>query len=621
MCGIAGTLANDTERNLRISAQKMADAMIHRGPDGSGVWLNGQVAFSHQRLSIIDLEGGAQPIVGERGCVLTFNGELYNYIEIRDELTASGTQFKSQSDSEVVVNAYEKWGEKCLSKFIGMFAFAIWDPHKNILFLARDRLGKKPLYYAFGNGSFAFASEIKALMTLYWVRETARVDVRAIADFVTLGYVQTPLTGYKNIQSLPAAHFAAIKMGDRFLSPQCYWNLAQCVNCSSIPYNTVSKDQFADLLNDSIKLRLRSDTPIGLYLSGGIDSSAISVLAKSLSSAPLAAYCVAFRDQNFDESNFARLVAEHLDLPLFIFPCGAPTSNIIEKLISHVGEPFADTSSSPTYLLNHMASSKIKVALSGDGCDEILAGYPTYMADRFQRLYRFAPKILGQWLPAVAGRFLKPSSAKLGWHYKSQQFFSAAGLSPEEAHFWWRRVFSPSQTASLLAPIQDELCGYDPFDRYNSYFKDVAKGEGSFLRKSQYVDIKTWLQDDVLVKVDRYSMAHSVEVRSPFLDHRLVEFCLKLEDRAKISRGRGKNILRAFMRDTLPKKTLSRPKEGFGAPTRHLSVRKTSPKMAQYINPNFVLDETREDTTYKSFALAALKVWFDQFSDYKRTEK
>lgn len=619
MCGIAGLMSAGSAEALAAAAGRMADALVHRGPDEGGTWSDGVVGFGHRRLSIIDLADGQQPMRSDSGCVLTYNGEIFNYLEIRDELAAAGTRFHTHSDTEVVLKAYEAWGEACVERFNGMFAFALWNPRTGRLFLARDRLGKKPLYFAFGAGGFAFASEIKALLTLPWVRDAATPDPCALVDFLTLGYVLTPKTAFANIQRLPAAHRATLAPGDGTLAASEYWRLDAVAGRAEIPYAAAARDRFAALLDDAVRLRLRADVPVGVYLSGGLDSSAIAAIAVRHGGDAVRAYTVSFSDARFDEAPHARGVARHLGMAIDTIPCGAPTPDLVPRLAWQADEPFSDTSSAPTYLLNRAAAGHVKVALSGDGCDEILAGYPTYKADRYYQVYRRVPAPLRGLLRGLAS-VLPPSYRKLSFDYKLRQFLSADGLSRERAHYWWRTVFPPDEVAALLGDgARAAAAGYDPYDTFDGYFRRVADGGASFLRRSQYVDVKTWLQDDILVKADRFSMAHSVEVRSPFLDHRLVELSLALADDAKMGPGGQKTILRDLMSAQLPPSILKRPKEGFGAPTRHLGAVSVASARPDLVNPAFTLDPAREDVTYKSFALTILQEWLTLFDGYGRT--
>lgn len=614
MCGIAGILApQPADPDALTSVVKgMADTLIHRGPDGDGMWSDGLAAFGHRRLAIIDLVDGDQPMRSERGTVITYNGEVYNYLEIRKELEDAGIRFRTRSDTEVVLRAFEHWGEDCVARFNGMFALAIWDPSRRKLFIARDRLGKKPFHYTFGTDGFVFASEIGALRTLPSVRAAGAIDAEALVDYLALGYVLTPKTIHRNIRTLPPATHAWIAPGDTALTPRGYWALEDHVRDTRISYDARARDDFANILEDAVRLRLRADVPVGLYLSGGLDSAAIASEAVRAGGGRVAAFTVSFDEASFDESADARRTARAVGMPITVIPSGAPHPSTIPALVRHAGQPFADTSSAPTYLLNKAAARHTKVALGGDGGDEILAGYPTYRADQLQRIYQYAPRALGRGLERLVTLAMRPSYRKLSIYYKLRQFLRAAGLSREEAHYWWRVIFDAGERDVLLAPaLRTAAGGYRAAHRYRELFGLVEGGDASFLARAQYVDIKTWLADDILVKADRFSMAHSVEVRSPFLDHRLVEFCLRLEDRAKITATRQKVILRDVMAKHLPAEVLARRKQGFGAPTRQLGVLAPSPASIQALNPNYHLNPAHDDITYKSFSLAILNGWFD----------
>ena len=614
MCGIAGIMTPQPidPDALTFAARTMADTLIHRGPDSAGTWSNGHVAFAHRRLSIIDIEEGKQPMHTERGTVITYNGEIYNYLEIRQDLEAAGILFHSQSDTEVVLRAFEHWGTACVEHLNGMFAFAIWDAGRRKLFLARDRLGEKPLYYAFGRGGFAFSSEIQGLRTLTWVQDSAEIDAEALIDYMSLGYILTPKTIYRNMRSLPPACWAWVAPGDVGIKPTNYWSLEDSVLSDPIPYNAKTRMTFAGLLESAVSLRLRADVPVGLYLSGGLDSAAIAAEASRSGRGRVVAYTVSFPEASFNESDAARQTAQLLGMPITVIPSGVPELSLIPDLVRHSGQPFADTSSGPTYLLNKAAAPKVKVALSGDGGDEVLAGYPTYQADRLQTVYRHIPGFLGKGMERLVALTMRPSYRKLSYYYKLRRFLAAAGLDREEAHYWWRVVFDDKECKALLSPtLHAAAAGYHPKTKFLDLFRTVNGNAASFLRRAQYVDIKTWLVDDILVKTDRFSMAHSVEVRTPFLDHRLVEFCLRLEDRAKIAGTQQKVILRDIMAEQFPKNILRRRKQGFGAPTKQLGVLKSSAAGQKALNPAFRLNPRLDDVTYKSFSLAMLNAWFN----------
>jgi len=612
LCGIAGFAGPRTYHadDVTPRLKEMSDALVHRGPDDSGLWYDNGVGFAHRRLSIIDIDGGAQPMAGDRGCVIVFNGEIYNYLELRADLESDGIVFQTKSDTEVVLKLYEKFGPDCLSRLIGMFALAIWDPAAKRLFLARDRLGKKPLYYAVRQGTLYFASELKGLLAHPEFQTGLDIDPRALSDYLSFGYVLTPKSFYRDVFRLPAAHFAFFAPETGTLETHEYWRLEEFFLAPRLPNDAATKSEFTALLDDAVRLRLRADVPIAMSLSGGIDSAAILESVARQSVGDITSYSVGFNDPSFDESVQARETANFLGIP---FEKLSNSDAALEDLVWHADTPLADTSISPTHALYAAIGQRSKVALSGDGGDELLAGYETYRADALYRHYRRTPLPLQKLAARAAQRWLKPSYKKVSFDYKLRQFLAASGLSREDAHIWWRTIFSAQEKRGLLTPELTEMCeGYDPATAAAAYFAKV--GGASFLDQTQFVDIKTWLQDDILVKVDRMSMASSVEVRCPFLDHRLVEFCAQLPNRAKLKGAQKKVILREVLSGRLPESVVHGRKSGFNAPTaRDLGKMKRLLRTNGRFRSDFAFDPAQEDVTFKLFSLNVLHDWFERF--------
>jgi len=598
----------------------MTNAIVHRGPDEEGFWDTDGVYFGYRRLSVIDISSGSQPMTGESGSVIVFNGEIYNYLELKKELEAKGALFKTNSDTEVLLAAYEHWGEDCLEHLIGMFAFAIWDPRRRKLFLARDRVGKKPLYYFQDKGFFAFASELKALLALPEVKQKLTIDAHAVSDFLSLGYILTPKSIFKNISKLPAAHSAWLDPADMRLDIREYWDIKPAYTAEREPYDNRARQTFTDLFHEAVKVRLHADVPLGAFLSGGIDSAAVVAAMASASSTPVHAFCIGFKEESYDESEYAKLVAEQLKIDLAVHEQPPLPKAGLASLVWQTDEPFADTSIMPTYLLNKKARENVTVALSGDGGDELLAGYPTYRADALHKYFMKIPGGLRALAGGLAQSFLRPSYKKVSWDYKIRHFLKSRNLSPERAHYWWRVIFSEEEKRQIMSEdLLAECRDYDPFDNFEQRFREVAKAD--FLSQTLYVDMKTWLQDDILVKADRMSMASSLEVRSPFLDHRLLEFCARLDGPAKIKASRQKVILKDAMKGTLPSRILSRTKRGFNAPTRHFGAENLAQASAHraLFKTGFALDPKLEDISYKSFAFATLGHWLNMYEHYEKT--
>lgn len=620
MCGIAGIVYSDRHlpETMAAAIQPMTDALAHRGPDGAGIWQGSGIVLGHRRLSIIDLAGGAQPMVGPSGSVIVFNGEIYNYRELRTELESKGYRFRTDSDTEVLLAGFEQFGDKVLERLVGMFAFAIWEPDKKRLFLARDRLGKKPLFYFEGPDFFAFASELKSLLTLDEIRQRVDIDPLALSDYLSLGYVLTPRSILKGIVKLPAGHAAHFDSRQGSFRTWPYWRLENFVKNKRRNYDAAAQEEFMGLLDDAVRLRLRSDVPLAGYLSGGIDSASVMALAARQLGGSLSAYCVGFADPSFDEYDAARRTADHLGVNLARLPCQDMQEDELGRLVDFCDEPFADTSQIPTFQLNREASRHTTVALTGDGADECLAGYSTYRADVLHRHFCRIPEGLRQMSQILGSRLFRPSYRKVSFDYKLRRFMASGHLDPKRAHCWWRAIFNDEEKRRILTPDAMQACaGYDPFETVLYYFKPVAGA--SFLDQCLYVDIKTWLQDDILVKADRMSMANGVEVRSPFLDHRLVEFLAGLEPSAKMAGFSQKRILRHAMRKFLPASALNRGKQGFNAPVMQYGFRAvTCRDFPEFFRHDLILDPRAEDITFKSFALGMLDIWLKKFAVYKR---
>jgi asparagine synthase (glutamine-hydrolysing) len=621
MCGICGWINREPRTDLTIEILKNMSCQIrHRGPDAEGFFLSDSVALAHQRLSIIDLSNGQQPMRNAAGQTIVFNGEIYNFIELRNKLRQLGRVFKTQSDTEVLLEAYAEWGLSFLDRLIGMFSFAIYDPQRQELIMARDRLGKKPFFYFYDDKLFAFGSEIKSLLALPPVRETAKLDPCAVSDFLSLGYVLTPKTIFKNIRKLPAAHYAVFSLRTGSLVLKAYWDLSSFYHPDhKRPLSKATYDQFMNLLRDSVRIRLRSDVPLGGFLSGGIDSATVVALMKRESTEPVRTFCVGFKEKSYDESAEAKRTAQYLGVDFETAYAKNPSEGDVSRMAWFFDEPFADNSLIPMYLLNEEAKKRVTVVLSGDGGDELLAGYPTTLADHLYSYYQKIPGFLQEGLLSLAKNLLRPSYRKVSMDYKILQFLKSKGMSREKAHFSWRTFFSEEEKQRIMHPDIWKSCrDYDPFDTFKTYFTEA--GHASFFDQTLYVDQKTWLQDDILVKVDRMSMAHAVEVRSPFLDHRLVEFAARLPQKSKFDGKKQKIILNDVIKSYLPEDVLRRPKRGFNYPSGYCGVTNLSAALFPgVLLPGFSLDPKKEDVTFKSFNLKALLVWLTMFEHYKKS--
>ncbi|MBI3446377.1 MAG: asparagine synthetase B, partial [Magnetospirillum sp.] len=430
-----------------------------------------------------------------------------------------------------------------------------------------------------------------------------------------LGYILSPKTILKGVSRLGAAECAWYRLDDDGFESRRYWDLASHVLA---PRAAHDPEQFRALFDDAVAVRLRSDVPLGAFLSGGVDSASVVASMAAQSASRVHAYCVGFEDDSFDESDFARAAAAHMGVDIEVTRQQALPVSELSRLVWHTDEPFADNSMMPTYLLNQVARRKVTVALSGDGADELLAGYPTYRADQIHRLWSRMPGFVRRGALAAADRWLKPSYRKVSWDYKLRRFLAGHDLDAGRAHYSWREIFTGADKARLLSPeALAELGDYDPYDSFAQAFAEVKGAD--FLDSCLYVDIKTWLADDILVKADRMSMANSLEVRSPFLDHRLVEYCARLPESAKMDMRRQKVILKEAMAGAIPEGTIRRAKRGFNAPTRQFGfLGVDSPRGAGLLRPDFRLDPAQEDITFKSFSLGVLSQWLDMFERYEK---
>jgi asparagine synthase (glutamine-hydrolysing) len=540
--------------------------MTHRGPDGQGIFRRPGVGLGHRRLAIIDVSGGSQPMSTPDGRFwITYNGEVYNFRDLRQELGVLGHSFRSESDTEVVLLAYATWGPKCVERLSGMFAFAIWDSKERSLFLARDHLGIKPLFCHVSPEGLTFASDLRGLLEDPDVPQG--IDPLAVSDYLSLGYILAPKTIFRGVEKLLPGH--AMVWTPAGLQRFCFWDLAAKLRESSGGMGMTTEatlvDELRARLGRVVDAQMVSDVPVGAFLSGGVDSSAVVGFMVGRAAEPIQTFSVGFEERSYSELGFARVVARYLRTEHQELVVRPELDDLLPKIARSTGEPLGDSSLLPTYLVAELARRKVKVVLSGDGGDEAFGGYDTYVADRLHGLYRRLPGWVRHRViePAVAA--LPVTHRKVSFDYKARQFVAAGEMSREEAHYSWRGLFSEAAKRELLPQeLLREIGEYRPFDVFARYFRDVAGAEP--LAQAQYVDLKTWLADDILVKVDRASMAHSVETRVPLLDRELVELALALPRRLKIRGFRKKYALKAAVAPLLPSKIVNRRKSGFTSP-------------------------------------------------------
>jgi asparagine synthase (glutamine-hydrolysing) len=554
MCGICGLLSrNGRAERDRIAA--MTRTLVHRGPDGEGLHVEGPIALGHRRLSIIDLsECAREPMSNEDGTLwLVFNGEIYNFKELRKDLEARH-QFRSQGDGEVILHLYEERGDEVVRALDGMFAFALWDAKTRRLLVARDRTGKKPLFYYHGPRLFAFASEVKALLAHPDVPRTR--DASALPLYLTYGYVPTPGTFYQGIRALPPAHFLVVT--ERGIEgPTPYWRVR--FEDGHLGDGQQAEERLRGLLQEAVARRLVADVPVGAFLSGGLDSSSVVAFMAAEAAGRVRTFTIGFAGgKEYDETAHARVVARHFATDHTEFVVEPKALELIDRLVWHHDGPFGDSSAVPTYLLSELTRTQVTVALNGDGGDEVFAGY--------LRLYG---GVVSERIPAAAFRALgaalallpEPKDRKHPLRF-AKRFADAGRLPLAERYLRWNGYF----TLDLPQLLRPELQPLADRDRLLDSYRSELDGDGSTLARLLQLNFRTYLLDDLLVKMDRMSMAHGLEARSPFLDTALVEFGASLPNRLRMRWGRGKQLLRRAMKGILPPSILARAKMGFGAP-------------------------------------------------------
>ncbi len=592
MCGICGYITEKGSAN-KEQVRNMANALRSRGPDDEGYYVKDSVALGHRRLSIIDIESGHQPISNESSSIwLVFNGEIYNFKTLRQELQKQGHVFATKSDSEVIIHAYEEYGDECVKLFNGMFAFALWDEEKQRLLLARDRFGEKPLYYAHCNGDFCFASEPKALFC--HPKVSKELDLRSLSRYLAYEYVPWPHSMFKQIRKLPPAHLLVYEHGE--IKIERYWD----PQFRPLATNNEAEicEELINKLREAVRYRLISDVPLGVFLSGGIDSSAIvSLMAELMPSKQIKTFSIAFDDKSFDESHYARLVAKHFDTDHSEHPFNLSTlSDLIPEITSYMDEPLGDGSLIATFLLAKFTRQKVTVALGGDGGDELFAGYPTFAAFRVANLYQHIPKVFRSAIEWGAN-LLPVSTDNFSFDFKVKQFLKGARYPNPIRNQAWIGSFTPDEQQLLFSSdVNRELAGFNPYSKLMELENEHA--QDSPLNRLTYQYFNCYLTDNILFKVDRTSMACSLEARSPFLDHNFAEFVCSIPEHLRLKGLKAKYILKRSLVGKLPEEILSRGKKGFGIPVAKLILGQLRKDFQQefdaekikkegFFNPNF----------------------------------
>jgi len=561
MCGIAGFLNFNKENKVNSSVlKKMTDVISYRGPDGEGAYINNNLALGHRRLAIIDLSTGDQPLFSEdKSIVLIFNGEIYNYIELREDLKKLGHRFFTTSDAEVIIKSYQQWGLDCQLKFNGMWAFALWDDKKQLLLLSRDRIGEKPLYFVSTDEAIIFGSEIKSIFA-FGIQRIPNFELLEI--YLSLGYIPAPYTFYKDIFKLKAGHCLIIR--GKEIKEHQYWDLPEIDENNMLADKKDVDSNFENLFKDSIRIRMRSDVPFGAFLSGGLDSSSIVALMSEISSFPVETFTIGSNDRSFDERYLAKLVAQkfktnHHEQTI------EPESfeEALNNVVFHYDEPFGDSSAIPTGLVSKFASSSVKMVLTGDGGDEVLSGYTNYQGEKFASQFNKLPGFMRNSFPKMISQISKPFRGDI--RYKLNRVYNV--LNASNMDFQSRYI---DKATNLNMPVLKRMTLGQTVYPIEEFISDVLKKckyQDSFY-KLMYLNLKLSLPDDMLVKVDRMSMAHSLETRTPFLDYRLIEYMVNVHKNIKMHQFERKSVLRSVMGDKLPSELLSAPKRGFSIPLR-----------------------------------------------------
>ncbi len=565
MCGITGQFDTRGKADIdRVVLQRMNDSQIHRGPDEGSLHVEPGLGFGHRRLSIIDIATGQQPLFNEDGSVVVvFNGEIYNYQSLIPELQAAGHVFHTKSDTECIVHAWEQWGEKCVERFRGMFAFALWDRNKQTLFMARDRLGVKPMYYAvLDDGLLLFGSELKSLMAHPGLKRD--IDPLAIEEYFALGYVAEPRTIFKQALKLPPGHTLAIRRGEAVGQPREYWDVRFTLD------NKIGlEDACSELqrrLIESVKLRMIAEVPLGAFLSGGVDSSAVVQAMAGLSGdVPVNTCSIAFKDPQFNESQFAQMVAERYRTNHRVETVDSDDFDLIDTLAALYDEPYADSSAIPTYRVCQLARKHVTVSLSGDGGDETFGGYRRYRLHMMEERLRAAlPQGVRRPIFGLLGR-LYPKADWAPRVLRAKTTFEGMARSSVQAYFHSMSFMrEPLRNSLYSSTLKSQLGGYSAVDVFERHA--ARAGTDDPLALIQYIDTHTYLVGDINTKVDRASMAHSLEVREPLMDHELVEWVATLPSTLKLRGGNGKFLLKKAMEPALPDDVLYRPKMGFAVP-------------------------------------------------------
>lgn len=634
MCGITGWANLDVNQPQlfgdEVILQSMCDTMWHRGPDSEGIWLGTGVALGMRRLSIIDLSTGDQPVWNEdRTIVVVMNGEIYNFRELRKELETKGHSFHGGSDTEVLPHLYEEYGEAMVDKLNGMFCFALWDFRSEKLLIARDRFGEKPLYYGVFDGKLIFASEPKVLLSHPSVEP--QLNLESLRQYLSFDYVPAPRSIYHGISKLPAAHLLTVH--DGVVKTRRYWQLSFHKNGKKPSFKEAT-EHLQELLADAVRMRLVSDVPLGVLLSGGVDSSTVAAYATQFSTEKVKTFSIGFEEDSFDESKFAREVAAHLGTEHYEEKLSVDTAaDLISEIGGWLDEPISDGSLIPTLLLSRFVRKHVTVGLGGDGGDELFAGYPMYYAHKMAKVYDSIPGFVRSGMIEPVVNSLPVSTKNLSFDYKAKRFVAASKYDLVTRHHSWFGSFSPDGQADVLTESVKEFTRFDVYQDAKDLLK-ICDAEEQ-IEQMQFLDINYYLAEDILTKVDRASMAVSLEVRAPFLDPRVAEFSASIPLEYKLRGSNGKYILKKAVEHLLPKSITKRPKKGFGIPIADWLKGRLNPLAHDLLSRDRLIKQDLFDAEFvekllreheqgiashhkQLWTLLVFQLWYDNFFESKK---
>ena len=564
MCGITGIFDRGEPAGIdRSLLERMNARQFHRGPNEGGIHIEPGIGLAHRRLSIIDLSSGAQPLFNEdRSVVVVYNGEIYNHLQLARELTSLGHTFRTHCDTEVIVHAWEQWGESCVSRFRGMFAFALWDRNQQVMFLARDRLGIKPLYYSqIPNGPFVFASELKSITCVPGVSK--ELNPEAVEDFFAFGYVPDPKSILRGVWKLPPGHTLLLKRGSTGITPRQYWDIP--FGPTTAMSEADACEELIDRYREAVRIHMMAEVPLGAFLSGGVDSSSIVAMMAEQSGQPVTTCSISFSDQSFDESAYASRVAAQYKTRHFAEQASLDDFALLDRLTEVYDEPFADSSAMPTYRLCELTKKHVTVALSGDGGDESFAGYNWYLAHmKRDQVRRCLPGLIRGPVFAALARAC-PDVQAIPHTGRIKSVLRKLSMDPISAYSFSAKITTYALRRQLFSPaFNKQLQGYNAVEVLHGHARNAPTRDP--LSVVQYLDMKTYLPGDILTKVDRASMAHALEVRVPILDHEFIEWTSRLPPEMKLKNKIGKYIFKKALARHLPQDILYRQKMGFSVP-------------------------------------------------------